>query len=84
MHFMHHSVHTRLHSQIQLSGSLLLDFIYLANFYLWAAVIAVKYIQIYKAFLIVSISHGIYITRRLINTIIQLVIIYSNITRVDD
>ena len=61
----------------------LLDFTYSANSRPWAAVAAVKYVQVYKAFPIAYISHGIYMARGLINAMIKLLIVYFVMTRVN-
>ena len=68
MHFMHYSMHSCLYSQLSVL-ILLLNFTYSAYSRSWATV---KYI-----------SYSIYIDRRLINAMIQLVIIYSDMIRVD-
>ena len=49
-----------------------------------AAVAAVKYVWVYKAFPIAYISHGIYMAHGLINTMIRLLIVYFGMTGVDD
>ena len=45
---------------------------------------AIKYVRVYKAFPTVYISHSIYMTRGFINAMIRLVILYTDMTGVDE
>ena len=49
-----------------------------------AAVAAIKYVRVYKVFPIAYISYSIYMTRGLINAMIQLLIVYFVMTEVDE